>query len=85
MDQMSSNSNLGENFIDEHQVVPPSYQHATGENFGYPICHSVSPLPSKDSDSYCHTPTTPPVEIPPKRRNIIQGENIRMSATSLGK
>lgn len=85
MDQILSNSNLVDNFIDEHQVVPPSYQHATGENFGYPSCHPVSPLPVKENESTCNTPTTvPPVEIPPKKRNIIQGENVRMSA-SLGK
>lgn len=79
-----SNSNLVENFIDEHQVVPPSYQHATGENFGYSSCHSVSPLPLSENSSSCHTPSTPPVEIPPKKRNFIQGENVCMSA-SLGK
>ena len=84
MDQILSNSNLVENFIDEHQVVPPSYQHATGENFGYSSCHSVSPLPLSENSSSCHTPSTPPVEIPPKKRNFIQGENVRMSA-SLGK
>lgn len=86
MDQILSNSNLVENFIDEHQVVPPSYQHATGENFGYPS-YPVSPLPFRESDSSCLTTpgTPPPVEIPPKKRNIILGENMRMSAASLGK
>ncbi|XP_035229541.1 neurabin-1-like [Stegodyphus dumicola] len=80
MDQVMSNGSLMEKFIDD-QVVPPSYQHATGENFGYPNCNALSPVATKEDSSSSHIPCTPPVEIPPKKRNIIQTDNARLSAS----
>ncbi|KFM58142.1 hypothetical protein X975_14579, partial [Stegodyphus mimosarum] len=80
MDQVMSNGSLVEKFIDD-QVVPPSYQHATGENFGYPNCNALSPVGTKEDSSSTHIPCTPPVEIPPKKRNIIQTDNARLSAS----
>ncbi|XP_054721273.1 neurabin-1-like [Uloborus diversus] len=79
LDQLS-NGNSVEKFIEEHQVVPPSYQHATGENFGYPTCHAISPIIFNENDAPSYLPSTPPIEIPPKKRNM-QGDNLRLSTS----
>ncbi|XP_015907175.1 uncharacterized protein [Parasteatoda tepidariorum] len=70
-----SNSSL-DRFIEQHQVVPPSYQHATGESFGYPNCLPVTPLDRDDDLSPLAASTPLPVEIPPKKRNMIQSDRL---------
>ncbi|CAL1272710.1 unnamed protein product [Larinioides sclopetarius] len=80
LEQVVSNGSLDEKFIEQHQVVPPSYQHATGENFGYPNCQPLSPVGYRDEESSpLAASTPPPVEIPPKKRNMIQGDRLSAS------
>ncbi|GFR14240.1 neurabin-2 [Trichonephila clavata] len=80
LEQVVSNGSLDEKFIEQHQVVPPSYQHATGENFGYPNCQPLSPVTFRDEESSpLAASTPPPVEIPPKKRNMIQGDRLSAS------
>ncbi|GIY17426.1 neurabin-2 [Caerostris darwini] len=80
LEQVISNGSLDEKFIEQHQVVPPSYQHATGENFGYPSSQPLSPVSFRDEDSSpLAASTPPPVEIPPKKRNMIQSDRLSIS------
>ncbi|KAG8201281.1 hypothetical protein JTE90_016765 [Oedothorax gibbosus] len=80
LDQIVSNCSLDDKFIEQHQVVPPSYQHATGENYGYPHCRAMSQVSFTDDEcSPLASSTPPPVEIPPKKRNTSQGDRLSAS------
>lgn len=80
LDQIVSNCSLDDKFIEQHQVVPPSYQHATGESYGYPPCRPTSQVSLTDGEcSPLASSTPPPVEIPPKKRNMIQGDRLSAS------